>query len=416
MKLPCLPITVALSVLVWTLSAVAAEPQWTRFRGPNGCGVGEAPSIPAAWTDADYRWKAKLPGIGFSSPTVWDDRLYITSTLVDRSLLVVLCLKTADGSVLWKRSFGVKPHPKFKANIDASTTPAVDKDRLYVVWATPDEHVVVAMDQRRGDELWRRDLGPFVAEDGFANSPVLVGDVVVVANDQDPEGVSSLVALDQKTGQVRWKIDRQSKKASFSTPCLFEPTGGRVQVIVTSCAHGMTSVDPTNGAKNWELAAFDVRTTGSPLIVADTIFATNGAGTAGKYLVAVRPGVPERGVRPEILYRIKESMPYVPTPVAKWPLVFLWSDRGVVTCIDGPSGRVHWRERVGGDYLASPIRVGDRVYCTAKSGEMIVLAAAERYQLLARFNLGEASNSTPAVADGRMYLSTLSQVMCLGGR
>jgi outer membrane protein assembly factor BamB len=109
-------------------------------------------------------------------------------------------------------------------------------------------------------------------------------------------------------------------------------------------------------------------------------------------------------------------MPYVPTPVAKWPLVFLWSDRGVVTCIDGPSGRVHWRERVGGDYLASPIRVGDRVYCTAKSGEMIVLAAAERYQLLARFNLGEASNSTPAVADGRMYLRTLSQVMCLGGR
>ena len=161
-----------------------------------------------------------------------------------------------------------------------------------------------------------RDLGPFVAEDGFANSPVLVGDVVVVANDQDPEGVSSLVALDQKTGQVRWKIDRQSKKASFSTPCLLKPPGGRAQVIVTSCAHGITSVDPTSGAKNWELAAFDVRTTGSPLIVADTIFATNGGGTAGKYLVAARPGVPERGVRPEILYRIKESMPYVPP---RWP-------------------------------------------------------------------------------------------------
>ena len=77
---------------------------------------------------------------------------------------------------------------------------------------------------------------------------------------------------------------------------------------------------------------------------------------------------------------------------------------------------MHWRERVGGDYLASPIRVGERLYGTAKSGEMIVLAAAERYRLLARFNLGEASNSTPAVADGRMYLRTLSHVMCLGGR
>jgi outer membrane protein assembly factor BamB len=410
------PIVVMSLVLAWVVSAAAAEPQWTRFRGPNGCGVGEAPSIPVAWTDADYRWKAKLPGIGFSSPVVWDDRLYITSTLEEQSLLVVLCLKTTDGSVLWKQSFKVKPHAKVKSNIDAAATPAVDKDRLYLVWGTPDEHVVVALDQRHGTELWRRDLGPFVAEDGFSNSPVLAADVVVVANDQDPEGTSSLVAIDQKTGKVRWKIDRQSKKASFSTPCLFQPAGGLAQVIVTSCAHGITSLDPASGAKIWELPAFELRTTGSPLVVADTIFASNGAGTSGKYLVAARPGVPKKGVSPEILYRVKESVPYVPTPVAHWPLVFLWTDRGVVTCIDGPTGRVHWRERVGGDYLASPICLGERIYCTAKSGEMIVLAAAEKYKLLARFNLGEASNSTPAVADGRMYLRTLSQVMCLDGK
>jgi outer membrane protein assembly factor BamB len=207
-----------------------------------------------------------------------------------------------------------------------------------------------------------------------------------------------------------------SKKAAFCTPCLYEPAGGHTQVIVTSRAHGITSVDPTNGKILWELDAFEMRTTGSPLVVADRIFATNGGGTAGKYLVAARPGVPEQGVRPEILYRIKEAVPYVPTPVARWPLVFLWTDRGVATCIDGPTGRVHWRERVGGDYLASPIRIGDRIYCTAKSGEMIVLAAAEKYKLLARFELGEPSNSTPAVAGGRMYLRTLSQVMCLGGK
>jgi outer membrane protein assembly factor BamB len=415
MRLP-LPVVLASLVLGCVLPATAAEPQWTRFRGPNGCGACESAAIPVTWTERDYRWRVKLPGAGFSSPVVWDDRLYVTSTIEEAATFIVLCLKTSDGSVLWQQQFKSKPHAKFKANCDASATPALDKERVYVVWATPDEHVALALDRQRGTEIWRRDLGPFVAEDGFGASPVLVGDVVVLVNDQDPGGASSVLALDRKTGQTRWKIDRQSKKAAFSTPCLFEPPGGRAQVIVLSCAHGITSFDPASGAKNWELDAFELRTTGSPLLAAGTLFATNGAGTAGKYLVAVRPGIPEQGVRPEILYRIKEAVPYVITPVAKWPLVFLWTDRGVATCIDGPTGKVHWRERIGGEYLGSPVRVGDRIYCVARSGEMVVLAAAESFKLLARFDLGEPSNSTPALDGGVMYLRTVSHVMALGGR
>ena len=104
------------------------------------------------------------------------------------------------------------------------------------------------------------------------------------------------------------------------------------------------------------------------------------------------------------------------TPVAQWPLVFLWSDRGIVTCIDGPSGKIHWRERVGGEYLGSPVRIDDRIFCMAKSGEMVVLAATEQFRVLARIGLGEPSHSTPAVSGGVMYLRTLSHLMSLGGR
>ena len=316
-----------------------------------------APAIPATWTEKDYRWKVTTPGISYSSPVVWEDRLYTTCTTEETGTFIVLCLKTSDGSVVWRREFQAKVHPKFKSNCDASTTPALDKDRIYLAWATPDEHVLLALDRQRGTQMWRHDLGPFVAEDGFGNSPVLTGDVVMVANDQDQGGVSSLVALDRQTGQTRWKIDRQSKKAAFSTPCLFEPPGGHAQVIVTSCAHGITSLDPDRGTINWELNAFELRTTGSPLVAGGIIFASNGAGTSGKYLVAARPGIPEQGVQPVILYQIKEAVPYVPTPLARWPLVFLWADRGTATCIDGPTGKVHWRQRLGGDYLGSPVRV-----------------------------------------------------------
>lgn len=399
------------------VAAPAAEAPWARFRGPNGCGESEATTIPVTWSDRDYNWRVTLPGIGYSSPVVWGDRLYLTSTIEEQATLFVLCLSTADGRIVWKQAIQARPHPKYKANCDASATPAVDQDRVYVAWATPDEHVVLAFDQRRGTELWRRDLGPFVAEDGFGASPVLVEDVVVITNDQDEGGKSSLLALDQRTGAIRWTSDRQSKKAIFSTPCLFEPEGGRAQVIVLSTAHGMTSVDPATGSKNWELSdLFEVRTTGSPLVASGMVFATNGVGNAGRYLVAVRGGIPERGVRPEVLYRIKEAVPYVPTPVAKWPLVFLWSDRGVATCIDGPTGKVHWRERVGGEYLGSPVRVGDRIYAISRAGQVVVLAAEDRFRILARIDLGEASNSTPTVAHGVMYLRTLSQLMSLGGK
>lgn len=400
-----------------TVPAVGADREWTRFRGSNGCGIGEASGIPATWTDQDYIWKVSLPGIGFSSPVIWDDRIYLTSTIEEETTLIVLCLNTADGAVRWQRRYQTRPHPKFKANCDASATPAVDEDRLYVAWATPDEHVVLALEQRQGTELWRRDLGPFVAEDGFGTSPILAGDVVVLSNDQDPGGTSSIVALDRQTGETRWQVDRESKKATFSTPCLFEPEGERPQVIVLGCAHGITSLDPATGAKNWALDdIFELRTTGSPLVAAGMIFASNGAGNAGKYLVAVRPGAAEQGTGPDVLYRISQAAPYVVTPVANWPLVFFWSDRGVVTCVDGPSGDVHWRERVGGEYLGSPVRVGDRIYSISNSGEMVVLAAAERFEVLARIDLGEPSHSTPAVAGGVMYLRTLSHLMSLGGK
>lgn len=401
-------------VLAALAPAAAGEPQWTRFRGPNGCGAVERLDLPAIWTPDDYRWRVELPGSGFSSPVIWQDRLYLTTTDKEQSTLFALALSTQDGSIVWQRALQVKPHPEYKANCDASATPAIDQDRVYLAWATPDEHVVVALDRRQGRELWRRDLGPYVAEDGFATSPVLAGDVVVLVNDQDEGGTSSIVALDRATGKTRWTVARDSQKATFSTPCLFQPPGARPQIILLSRAHGITSLDPESGAKNWELAdVFDFRTTGSPLVAGGLVFGTNGGGTAGKYLVAARLGVPEKKIEPQVLYRVDEAVPYVPTPVADWPLVFLLSDRGVASCIDGPTGKVHWRQRVGGDWLGSPVRVGRRIYALCRSGEAVVWAASDKFELLGRIDLGEPSNSTPSVADGVMYIRTLSHLMAL---
>jgi hypothetical protein len=117
-----------------------------------------------------------------------------------------------------------------------------------------------------------------------------------------------------------------------------------------------------------------------------------------------------------VAYDFQSPVPYVPVPVAYGNLVFLWHDQGTVACFDAPTGRLHWREKVGGKYFGSPVRVRDRLYCMSREGQMVVIAAADKYKLLAKIDLEEPSHATPAIAGGRMYLRTESHLMSVGGK
>jgi outer membrane protein assembly factor BamB len=396
----------------WATGQAIGQP-WARFRGPNGSGESEATTIPAQWTEADYNWRVELAGTGHSSPVVWEEHLYLMSANEADGTRIVQCLNRANGQEVWRRSFPSTTHAKHAFNRYATATPPVDGKRIYLSWATPDAYLVIALDCRTGEELWRRNLGPFVAEHGFGASPIVVDDLLIVPNDQD--GPSSVVALDARNGQVRWQLDRRTRKTAYSTPCLYQPVEGPPQVILTSWAHGITSLELRTGKLHWELPVFQHRTVSSPIVVGGLIFATAGEGGSGKRLAVVVPGEPRAGAKPRVAYEYSGPIPYVPMPVARGNLVFLLADAGIVTCLDAPTGEVLWRERIGGRYFASPVRAGDRVYCLAQNGEMVVFAAASEFKLLGRVELGETSHATPAIADGTMYIRTLSRLMSIGG-
>jgi outer membrane protein assembly factor BamB len=408
---PCL-LGALLCLMPWLSSAAAQE--WTRFRGPNGEGASEASTIPVQWTANDYRWRVELPGLGYSSPVLWGQRLFITAGLEQDATQIIQCRSAADGSLLWERRFLSTTHPKHQYNLYAASTPTVDADRVYLAFATPQKYDVIALDQATGRDAWRRDLGPFAGEHGFGTSPILFEGLLILANEQDAE--SSVVALDAKTGADRWTCPRRTQKTAYATPCIWRPDQGPPQLIADSWAHGVSSIDPRSGKPNWELPVFRNRVVGSPMIAGGLIFAACGTGGIGRQMVAVRPGNPATGTQPKVAYELSGSLPYVCTPVALGNLLFSWFDRGVVTCLDAPTGKIRWRERIGGDYFSSPIRVRDRIYNASRDGEMIVLAAAEQYKLLARFSLGERTHSTPAVANGTMYLRTVSHLMAVGGK
>jgi outer membrane protein assembly factor BamB len=405
------------TALFWAAWAgPTAADDWTRFRGPNGSGIGQAENLPATWTADDYRWRVELPAIGYSSPVVQDERIFVTSADEDDATQTILCLRTTDGKQLWTRQFPSITHSKHRFNCYASATPAVDVENVYFVWANPEAHVVVALDQETGKEQWRRDFGPYLAEHGFGASPIVFERLLIVTADRDED--CFVAALDCASGEVVWKVPREVERAAYATPMIYRGETDRPQLILASSAHGVSGHDPYSGKTYWQVQAFDLRVVGSPMMASGLIFASCGSGGTGKRTVAVRPGDTEGEQPAEIAYDVKGSLPYVPVPVAyeEKDLVFIWSDHGIVQCLDAPSGEVHWKERVGGQFFGSPVRVGERLYCISREGTVFVLAAADEYELLGKVDLGEPSNSSPAVADGVMYLRTVSHLMALEGR
>ena len=262
----------------------------------------------------------------------------------------------------------------------------------------------VALDLE-GKELWRRDLGPYVGIHGSASSPIIAGSLVVLANDQmDPKVMkrflpkdasmvpekSFLIAVDRKTGKTRWKIDRRTVLAGYSTPCVRQTGGAAPEVVFSGTAHGMTGVDLATGKVNWEIKGIlNSRVVGSPQLYEDLVFGSYGSGLSAQRLVAVR--APRKGgvKEPKVAYDVSQSPPLVPSCLIKDDLLFLWTDSGIASCLDAATGKRHWRERVGGNYYSSPVWIDGRLYCTSKEGDVVVLAADKKFKLLAKNPLGE---------------------------
>ena len=398
-------------VLLVSLQVVAED--WTRFRGPNGSGSSDA-VLPAQWTDEDYRWVVDLPGIGHSSPVIWGTQLFVQSADPEAGTQYILSLDTETGQTLWKKEIASKPYHIHARNSFASCTPTVDADAVYYAWATPDQIHLTAL-THAGELLWSRDdLGPYASQHGFGSSPMLVDNLVILPNLQMPTNergkeTSAVWAFNRTNGEIVWTTPRTSDKASYSVPSLRTTSEGKRELVLCSTVHGMFGLDVATGRETWAVKdAFKMRTVSSPVLVGDTVFGSTGSGAGGNYVAAI--DMPNAAVK----YRVTQQAPYVPTPVARGNLVFLWYDKGVVTCIDADTGERHWRERVGGNYSGSPVCAGDKVYCIAEDGEVVVLAASTEFKVLGRTKLGEDSRSTPAIADGKMYLRTYSKLFCLG--
>jgi outer membrane protein assembly factor BamB len=406
------------AVAITFLSLATSAQEWTRFRGPNGTGISHSKGIPTKITDADINWKIELPGIGHSSPVLWGDEMFLTATGDKAGGLSLLCINPKSGALLWRHDFPLTPFPRHEYNSYASSTPAV-------VWNEPEHYKLAALDHT-GKVLWDRDFGPYVSQHGCGTSPIVYEGKIILGNEQDDmkfvkgstrSGQSSILAVDARTGSDLWQTPRQSAVVAYSTPCIYQPKNGKPALVFTSQAHGIYGLSPDSGKVLWELGdAFDKRSVSSPLIAGDLIFGTCGSGGGGNFLTAARVGEPTAGDNIKLAYQIKKSAPYVPTGIVVGDLAWLWSDNGIVTCLNAPTGEIRFQERVGGDFFGSPIWIDGRLFAVSVAGELVVVKASEKFNLLHRFPLNELCRTTPAAALDRLFIRTEKHLFSFGGR
>lgn len=404
------------------LASVSQGQEWTRFRGPNGQGISNAKTIPVKWTEKDYNWKVELPGGGHSSPVLWGEKLFVTSGDQQAGHSVLLALSVSDGGVLWQKEYVLSKYRPNKLNSYATATPAVDADHVYVLWTSSEETILAALNHK-GTEIWKRTFEGVRCQHGAGSSPIVHDDMAIFTheheNSSSKDARSIWIAVERKTGVTRWILNRQTgPKTSYSTPCVYTPAQGKPQLIFNSYSHGMTGVDLGTGKVIWEVAsAFPARVVSSPVIADELLIGTCGDGGSGKRLTAIRPGSSDGSMLPKEAYIIDSGYrPYVPTSVAKGGLLFTFHDRGLVSCLRSATGERLWEEKPAGRFFSSPVWADGRLYCITMDGDVVVVRAAETYELLAINPLGETSHATPAIADGRMYLRTYSHLFSIGGK
>ena len=397
-------------LLAQALSSWAAEPEWPRFRGRNGEGVVTGADIPASWKAGDFIWKIDLPGVGHGSVAIVGERIFLLCGDLRTSERTVVAVSAKDGRILWQKSYRTAKFKGHRFNSPASTTPAVDNENVYLTWGTKEQLTLTAL-THTGEQVWQADLGAIKGGHGFGASPMVHGDLVVINNDQD--GESSLVAVDKRTGQKRWEIPRKSVRLSYSVPVVTRDG----TLVFTNWQHGFTAVDPKSGKVLSDVSVFNLkkkeRAVSSPVLAGDLIIGTCGFTNEPKHAVAMRL----KDGRLSEVWRIERNVPHIPCPIVIRDRVYLWEDKGIGTCVDHQTGKVIWRERIGGaTYFGSPVSDGKKIFCVDADGVVRCIAATDEFQELGQTDLGELCRSTPAIAHGNLYLRTMTRLFAVRGR
>ena len=385
---------------------------WPQFRGPEGQGHATASKVPLKWSESDgVAWKTPIDGLGWSSPVVGGGKICVTTATQGGLSLRLVGLDEKSGKVLHDLELFKleKPGRIHNKNSHASPTPLIDGTRVYAHFGAGGTACV----STDGKVVWKQVL-KYEPVHGSGPSPVLVGEnLVLVADGGDAQ---SVVALDRKTGAQRWRSPRppvpQGKKFSFCTPLAVE-VGGKPQLLCPAAGE-LVALDPASGRVLW-LVRYEEGYSVVPRPVVGHGLVFFSTGYDRPTFMAVKLGGAGDVTASHVAWKLDRAAPLNPSPLLVGDELYLVSDQGVASCVDAKSGSVHWSERLGGNFSASPLHAAGRLYFLDENGTCTVVKPGTEFESLAKNSVSGRTFASPVPLEGALLLRTEKQLMRIEG-
>jgi outer membrane protein assembly factor BamB len=440
----------SLSLCIIACATIVFAQNWPSFRGPGASGVTEGKSMPVKW-DAEKSinvlWKTPIPGLAHSSPVVWGNRVFITTAVSSnpkeetrfglygdvapvkeesKHTWKVYCLDKQTGKILWERVAyegmpKVKRHPK---STHSSSTPATDGRHVIALFGSEGLYCY----DLNGKLLWKQDPGVLDAgwfydpdyQWEYASSPIIYKNLVILQADIQKN--SFIAAYDIKTGKQVWKTARE-EIPSWGTPTIYE--GKTRAELITNGTKAIRGYDPLTGKELWRLTPNSEITTPTPIVAHDLIFVTSGYAPI-QPIYAIRPGAngdislkDNKESNEFIAWSKNRGGPYMPTPIVYGELLYVCSNQGVLTAYNALTGERVYQQRLadrGGSFTASPVASDGKLYLSSEDGEIFVVKAGPKHELLSVNPVGEVLMATPAISDGMLIVRGIKSVFAVAER
>jgi len=403
-------------------AALNADDPWNQFRGPRGDGTSTEKDLPVEFAENSSQviWKTPVPGRGWSSPVLWDDRIWLTNgpeiqnttkenpRLAQPLKLSAVCVDLKSGRILHDLTLFEVDTPQFThaTNSYASCTPYVDSERVYIHFGA---YGTACLNSRTGEKIWERTDLKCDHFRGPGSSPVVYGDLLYLTFDGYDQ--QYLIALDKLTGKTVWRRDRgidfgttdgDAKKA-YSTPLLIE-SGGR-SLLISPFASATIAYEPRTGEPIWMVRHGGMNAAGRPLFGNGLVYINSADGP--NPLIAVPPEG-TGNLTENIAWRSNKAVAKRPSQLLAGDLLFMINDGGVASCLDATTGKEVWTKRLPGEYWASPLYANGLIYVFSQQGHIHVFKAAREFELVAETKFDDGFIASPAVAGKALILRSKS--------
>ncbi len=376
---------------------------WPAFRGPFSNAIAHYTNIPLTWdgeTGENILWTVDVPRIGFNSPILWDDRLYMSGA--DEEGQEVFCFNADNGELIWRKPVSNVPGtPEELPDVTEDTgfaapTMTTDGNFVFSIFATGD----LACFDMDGNQVWVKNMGHPDNHYGHSSSLIMYENLLLVQFDQ--ADVAFVAALDGATGEEKWKTLRDMG-LSWSSPILAK-VGDQWQFIVNATPN-VVGYDPETGEELWRMDCLSGEVAPSSAYADGFVYAAND----NAILAAIK-----LGDIPELAWEYEDDLPDVCSLVATKEYVFMPSSWGTITCLDAKTGEKYWLQEFDDGFYSSPVIAGEYVIAMDLEGVTQIFKADKEFELVASNSLGMVANSTPVIADGRIYFRSTEKLICIG--